>query len=102
MEIGFKSLKDILDVVVIPLTLAVLATLFPAIKNWHNRRRFKKLILRELQEVGPFPDPNAEQWKHYLQQLSLYFKDRRLREVSKKWDTTNIGIQKRIISLYSK
>ncbi len=55
METGFTNYKDILDVVIIPITLAVLAVLFPAIKSWYLRRRFKKLILRELQEISPYP-----------------------------------------------
>lgn len=55
MESGFCTIKDLLDVLIIPITLAILAVLFPVIRSWHIRRRFKKLILRELKEIGPYP-----------------------------------------------
>ena len=58
--------KDILAVVVIPLTLAVLALLWPAIQAGARRRAFRRLILRELEEIAPYPaEPNrAGWWEH--------------------------------------
>ena len=74
MESGFTTYKDILDVIVVPLTLALLAILFPAIKSWHIRRRFKRLILRELQEIQPFPkEPQiGEIWSFHQQKKCIH------------------------------
>jgi hypothetical protein len=57
------STKDILDVVVIPVTLAILALLWPAIQARARRTAFRRLIVRELEEIGPYPlEPNGSNW----------------------------------------
>lgn len=47
--------KDVLEVIVIPVTLGLIALLWPAIQSWSRRRAFQRLILRELEEVAPHP-----------------------------------------------
>ena len=74
MDSGFASYKDILDVVVVPITLALLAILFPAIKSWYIRRRFKKLILRELREISPSPKKAiyGSRWSSHHQKRCIH------------------------------
>jgi hypothetical protein len=67
MELGFNSLKDILDVVVIPLVLAILALAWPSIQSWYRGRAFKGLIFRELGELAPHDKimkPGHYWWDH--------------------------------------
>ena len=68
MESGFESAKDLLDVVAIPVALAVLAAVWPAVEGYYRRRRFQRLTRRELSELAPFPDtPRAGQsWKSHV------------------------------------
>jgi hypothetical protein len=59
--------KDVLDIVVIPLTLALIAILWPEIQSWSRRRVFQGLIWRELLEVSPYPTDKAKLkgwWMH--------------------------------------
>jgi hypothetical protein len=57
------NIEDILEIVVIPVTLVVLALLWPAIQAGARRRAFLSLILRELEEVGPdSAEPNRSGW----------------------------------------
>ncbi|HAQ20505.1 MAG TPA: hypothetical protein DCR40_14940 [Prolixibacteraceae bacterium] len=75
MESGFTTYKDIFDVVIIPLTLALLAIFFPAIKSWHIRRRFKNLILRELKEIKPYPltkEDNQKAWFFHIKKQCIH------------------------------
>jgi hypothetical protein len=53
MEHGFHTWKEVLEVIVIPMTLAAIALLWPVVQNLHRRRRFTRLILRELCELQP-------------------------------------------------
>jgi hypothetical protein len=50
------ELKEILDIVVIPVSLALLALIWPARQSAIRRHEFKRLILRELEELSPYPD----------------------------------------------
>jgi hypothetical protein len=52
---GFESPKDVVEVVLVPVTLAVLALVWPSIQGYWRRRRFRDLILRELEEIAPYP-----------------------------------------------
>jgi hypothetical protein len=58
--------KDILEVIVVPIVLAILALAWPAIQSWNRRQAFRGLILRELEEIAPYPE-EAEDigwWAH--------------------------------------
>lgn len=52
---GFDSAKDVLEVLLIPATGGLVALLWPSIQAFDKRRRFERLIARELEEVGPHP-----------------------------------------------
>ena len=73
-----KDLLDIADIVIIPIILALLALFWPAIQNWHRRRIFTKLIIRELSEISPYPedpDPNNDKlsdWSSYCQKKFIH------------------------------
>jgi len=67
LELGFNSLKDVLDIVIIPLVLTALALALPAIQAWYRQLAFRRLILRELEELKPYPackQPGKNWWDH--------------------------------------
>jgi hypothetical protein len=69
VEWGFETIKDILDVVVVPIALTVLAFVWPAIQARYRRRAFTELILRELEELTPFPEAKQTDkhwWDHQI------------------------------------
>jgi hypothetical protein len=53
---GFNTWKDIADVAIVPVALALAALIWPSAQNWLRRRSFKRLIIRELQELAPYPE----------------------------------------------
>jgi hypothetical protein len=57
---GFDTLKEVLDVVVIPMVLGVIALLWPKIQSAHRRRAFRSPIMRELQELEQYPKAPRE------------------------------------------
>lgn len=67
MNLGFESWKDVIGVLVIPISLALTALLWPELQFYYRRRAFRQLIFRELSEVRPYPDvarPGMEWWQH--------------------------------------
>ncbi len=52
---GFENLKDVLNVVVVPLTVFLLGALLPWWLEGRKRTRFLSLIKRELEEMEPNP-----------------------------------------------
>jgi hypothetical protein len=52
----FDLLTEALKVVVIPIALAVLALTWPTVQSRYRRRVFQRLILRELEELSPYPE----------------------------------------------
>jgi hypothetical protein len=58
--------KDVLDIVVIPVVLAILALAWPAIQSSNRRRAFRSLILRELEEIAPYSEDAQDVgwWEH--------------------------------------
>lgn len=69
------ELKDILDVVVIPVVLAILALAWPAIQRHNRQQAFRGLILRELEEIAPYPeDPEKEGWWAHQQKNFVHQK----------------------------
>jgi hypothetical protein len=78
---GFVSLKDFLDVVLVPGVLAWLAFYWPkrlAERQAEDRRnRFENLIQRELEELGPCPEEkkkSAGNWTDYQVKSFLHAK----------------------------
>jgi hypothetical protein len=70
------TIKDWLEIVIIPLSLVLIASVWPMIQNWHRGRTFTNLIFRELQEVGPYPK-EAER-DHWARHLTKNFAHRRI------------------------
>lgn len=61
------ELKDLFAIINIPLVLALLGILWPAIQRFWRRHAMEALILRELSEIGPYPPDRADQggwWAH--------------------------------------
>ena len=60
------DLKDILAIIVIPISLAILAILWPEIQSRSRRRKVRRLIMRELSEISPYPKEATEEgwWQH--------------------------------------
>jgi len=50
MNSSFQTRKEILEVIIVPLTLGLIALLWHEIQLATHRRRFRWLILRELRE----------------------------------------------------
>jgi hypothetical protein len=78
---GFNSLKDFLEVMLVPGVLAWLAYYWPkrlAERQAEDRRnRFESLIKRELEELGPCPEgkkKNAGNWTDYQIKSFLHAK----------------------------
>jgi hypothetical protein len=68
------TVKDVLDIVIIPVVLAILALAWPVIQSWYRRRAFQNLILRELEELEPFPEEVVElkELEHYPEDAETY------------------------------
>ena len=65
---GFESLKDLLDVLLVPAVGGAIALLWPELQARDKRRRFERLIARELEELGPFPTarvPTSRSWTEH-------------------------------------
>ena len=68
MNFGFETWEDILKVVIVPLTVALIAVLWPEIQRRYRRRAFRQLIVRELQELKPFrPESRMDDWFEHQQ-----------------------------------
>ena len=66
MPSGFETLKDVLDTIAIPVALALLAALWPAVEGYYRRRRFQRLAQRELAELAPYPlEAERASWKDH-------------------------------------
>jgi hypothetical protein len=65
---GFKTLKDLLDVVFIPIVIIVLGVLLPRMFERRKRRNFRSLIKRELEEMKPDPEKQSygKNWPQHL------------------------------------
>ena len=63
----FARHKELLDILVVPVVLTLLALVWPSIHAWHRRRAFQRLIERELEEVGPHPETPQPKgtWTHH-------------------------------------
>jgi hypothetical protein len=60
-------LKDWLEVIIIPVSLAMVALIWPLIQDSNRRRAFMNLIRRELKEIGPYPEqPERNGWWEHM------------------------------------
>ena len=67
------SAKEILDIIIIPVTLALIALLWPTIQSWSRRRAFRRLIVRELEEISPHPpEPTLKGWWEHQQKTFVH------------------------------
>lgn len=75
---NIMHLKDWLTIVIMPLLLGLFATFWPVIQNRHRRRIFTQLILRELQEISPYPEEvraeNCVKWQDHCQKTFIHRK----------------------------
>jgi hypothetical protein len=64
MEFGFSTWKDLLEVVGVPVAVALAALIWPSVQLHVRRRAFERLIFRELREVSPHPTTfkNGASW----------------------------------------
>ena len=53
---GFESLKDLFEVLLVPAVGGVIALFWPELQSRDKRKRFETLIVRELEEIAPFPE----------------------------------------------
>lgn len=78
MGLGFYTWKDIFQVLIVPLSAALIAVLWQAISAWRRRRNFEKLIRQEITEAAPNrTDDLAEAglskpWHAYLNRRFLH------------------------------
>jgi hypothetical protein len=56
MEFGFASWKDVVEVLLVPVSISFLALLWPTITAWRRRKNFEYLIRKELKEAKPEPE----------------------------------------------
>ena len=67
------ELKDQLEIIVIPITLALIAILWPVIQNQQRRYIFHRLILRELEEISPYPEhASFDGWWEHCQKRFIH------------------------------
>ena len=72
MDIGISSLKDALEVVLIPFSVALLALIWPTMAAWRRRRNFENLVRRELAEATPHHLHGATLWHRHLTRRFLH------------------------------
>ncbi len=64
MSLGFQTWRDIIEVLIIPVSLGLITLLWPELQSAARHRAFDRLIVRELQELTPFPE-HAEKGKDW-------------------------------------
>jgi hypothetical protein len=75
MDLGFANLKDILAVVVIPITIFAVGALLPRWFEAVKARKFLALIQRELGEMEPRPKKRREdggKWHEHLRKRFIH------------------------------
>jgi hypothetical protein len=73
MNLGFESVKDVLEVLLVPIALAILAVGWPAIAERRKRMNFENLTRRELMEAKPNVPRDAKlRWHEHLSRRFLH------------------------------
>lgn len=72
--LGFESVKDLLQILVVPIVIVVLGALLPRVLELQRRRAFIRLIRKEVSEIGPSPaEPSpGGQWSEHLKKRFLH------------------------------
>jgi len=78
--LGFESLKDILEVVLVPIILAVLALSWPQLQARYRRKQFERLIVRELKEASPYPLKKERGYTSWIQHQKKDFLHKKILE----------------------
>jgi hypothetical protein len=65
MDCGFESLKDVIDVLIIPIAIFTIGVMIPSLFDAVKSRKFVALIKRELKEMEPWPKETIESNKWY-------------------------------------
>lgn len=74
MTWGFDTVKDVLDVLIMPAVLFGLGTMIPHMIEAGMRRRFLALIRRELLEMKPWPEKmkTGGRWHQHLKKRFIH------------------------------
>jgi hypothetical protein len=73
MNLGFESARDVLEVLLVPIALALLAVGWPAIAERRKRMNFENLTRRELMEAKPNGSRDAKLlWHEHLSRRFLH------------------------------
>ena len=74
VNLGFENIKDVLDVLLVPVSVGLLALLWPALTARKRRKNFEYLIRRELEEADPETEnlPSATRWHGHLTRRFLH------------------------------
>jgi len=64
--IDVASIIELLDIVIIPVVLAVIALLWPDIHARYRRHAFENLISRELEEISPYVEGKDQEHKSWF------------------------------------
>ena len=86
MKLGFCTLKDILEVVIIPVALFAVGALLPRMFEAAKKRRFLALIRRELGEMAPRLETKTKdgRWHQHLNKAFIH--EEILKEISENRD----------------
>jgi hypothetical protein len=68
LNLGFETVKDLLDVLIIPIVIFVVGALLPTLFDAVKARKFLGLIKRELDEMAPKGEKKTEggKWHQHL------------------------------------
>jgi hypothetical protein len=66
MSLGFQTWKDVIEILIVPVSLALISILWPELQSASRHRKFRRLILRELREMTPFPQ-DAQKGKDWYE-----------------------------------
>jgi hypothetical protein len=72
--LGFETLRDLLEIIMIPLLLAALALWWPSWQDRQRRASFQKLVRTELAEARPRPEIKGTEtkWTMHLTKRFLH------------------------------
>jgi len=72
MDLGFQTWKDWLEVLVVPMGLGAAGGLYQLLKRRAEEKSFQRVVLRELEEIGPYPPepiPDGQWQQHQKKQF---------------------------------
>lgn len=72
MQPGFQTLKDILEVLLVPVAVSLVAVLWPAMAARRRRKNFENLIRSELKEAAPRNHNADRPWHAHLTRRFLH------------------------------